>query len=181
MLRENCLGNPDAFNSRFGSEAINRLVHVAPEAAMATIDRVLGNLTLDQLRGIKDGRRRHIVCALERLAFRVDTFSRAARLLRRLGAAEIEERIQFLQLYHLYLSGTQASPEERLWVLDEDCDQTPGMNAAFARRRSARCLRRAISLAWAVAKKSAASGWKGGRLILLRHERIWTAVWRCIV
>jgi hypothetical protein len=45
--------------------------------------------------------------------------------LRRLGAAETEERIgnnasgQFKQLYQLYLSGTDASPEARLRVLDE--------------------------------------------------------------
>ena len=124
MLAENRLGNLAALNSRFGSEVIDRLVHIAPAPVVATIDRVLGNLTLDQLRGIKDGRR-HIVCALEKLAFRANTFKRAAGLLRRLGAAETEERTrnnasgQFLQLYHLHLSGTEVSPEERLRILDE--------------------------------------------------------------
>ncbi len=91
---------------------------------MTTIERVLSSLRLDQLRDVKDGRR-HIVWALEKLAFRKETFERAATLLRRLGAAETEERIgnnasgQFKGLYHLYLSGTEASPEERLRVLDE--------------------------------------------------------------
>lgn len=124
MLGTNCLGNLAALNSRFGSEAVDRLVHVEPAAVMATIDHVLGNLTLDQLRGIQDGRR-HIVWALEKLAFRANTFERAATLLRRLGAAETEERIgnnaggQFQQLYHLYLSGTEVSPEQRLRILDE--------------------------------------------------------------
>ncbi len=124
MLHENCLGNLAALDSGFGSEAVDRLVHLEPDAVMSTIDHVLGNLTLDQLRGIRDGRR-HIVWALEKLAFRKKTFERAATLLRRLGAAETEERIgnnasgQFKQLYQLHLSGTQVSPEERLLVLDE--------------------------------------------------------------
>ena len=43
MLGENCLGNLAALNSRSGSEAIDRLVHVEPAAVMVTIDRVLGN------------------------------------------------------------------------------------------------------------------------------------------
>ena len=44
--------------------------------------------------------------------------------MRRLGAAETEEWIgnnacrQFQQLYHLYLSGTEVSPEDRLRILD---------------------------------------------------------------
>jgi hypothetical protein len=124
MLNENCLGNLAALNSGFGSEAIDRLVHVEPDAVIATIDRMLGSLTLDQLRDFREGRR-HIVWALEKLAFRKKTFERAATLLRRLGAAETEEHIgnnasgQFKQLYQLHLSGTQASPEERLLILDE--------------------------------------------------------------
>ena len=82
---------------------------------MATIDRVLGGLTLDQLRDLEEGRR-HIVWALEKLAFRKKTFESAATQLRRLGATETEShiennaRVQFTQLYQLYLSGTEAEP-----------------------------------------------------------------------
>ncbi len=124
LLHENCLGNLAALNSGFGSEAVDHLVHIEPDAVMSTIDRLFGKLPLEQLYDIKEGRR-HIVWALEKLAFRKKTFERAATLLRRLGAAETEEQIgnnacgQFKQLYQLYLSGTQASPEERLRVLDE--------------------------------------------------------------
>jgi hypothetical protein len=124
MLHENCLGNLPALNSGLGSEALGHLVHVEPDAVMSTIDHVFGDLSIDQLRCIKAGRR-HIVWTLEKLAFRKETFERAATLMLRLGAAETEEQIgnnaseQFKQLYQLYLSGTQASPEERLRVLDE--------------------------------------------------------------
>jgi hypothetical protein len=124
LLQDNCLGNLAALNSGFGSEAIDHLVHVEPDAVMVTIDRVLRSLTLDQLLSVNEGRR-HMVWALEKLAFRTKTFERAATLLRRLGAAETENSIgnnasgQFKQLYQLYLSGTQASPEDRLLVIEE--------------------------------------------------------------
>jgi hypothetical protein len=56
-------------------------------------------------------------------------------LLRRLGAAETEENIennaggQFKALYQLYLSGTEASSEARLRILDE------GLQSADSRER----------------------------------------------
>ena len=61
---------------------------------------------------------------------RNETFERAARLLRGLGAAETEPGIsnnaatQFKGLFHLYLSGTEARPESRLKVLDEGLRST---------------------------------------------------------
>jgi hypothetical protein len=67
---------------------------------------------------------------LEKLVFRNETFERAARLLRGLGAAETEPGIsnnaasQFKGLFHLYLSGTEAGPETRLKVLDEGLRST---------------------------------------------------------
>ena len=76
------------------------------------------------MRDVKDSRS-HIVWALEKLVFRKQTFERAATLLRRFGAANTEGRIgndpggQFKVLYQLHLSGTEASPKERLRVLDE--------------------------------------------------------------
>ena len=124
LLQQSGFGNLAALNSSVGSEAIDRLVHVEPDAVMMTIDRVLGSLTLDQLRDVKDSRS-HIVWALEKLVFRKQTFERAATLLRRFGAANTEGRIgndpggQFKVLYQLHLSGTEASPKERLRVLDE--------------------------------------------------------------
>jgi hypothetical protein len=133
LLHETSLANLPALNSDFGSECIDRLVHVDPDMVMEAIDRVLGDLSLDQLQTIKEGRR-HLVWALEKLAFRTKTFKRAATLLRRLGAAEIEDidnnaSGQFQQLYQLHLSGTEATPQERLHVLDE------GLHSADQRER----------------------------------------------
>jgi hypothetical protein len=124
LLAPGALGNLEVLNSENGSEALDRLVHVDPELAMSTIDRVFTAFSVDDFAQVKQGRR-HLVWALEKLVFRRSTFERAARLLRRLGAVEVEERIsnnaagQFKGLYHLYLSGTEAEPEIRLRVLDE--------------------------------------------------------------
>jgi hypothetical protein len=124
VLAPEGLGNLNALNSKVGSEILDRLVHVDPDHAMTVIERTFGGLSIEELEGVVAGRR-HLVWALEKLVFRRATFERAARLLRRLGAAEIEDQIgnnasgEFASLYQLYLSGTEASPEERLRVLDE--------------------------------------------------------------
>lgn len=124
ILKPDGLGNLAALNTDHGAKCLDRLVHVDPDAVMATIDRVFGDLSRDELSNHASGRR-HLVWALEKLVFRKATFHRAARLLRRLAVAETEERIgnnatgQFKGLFQLYLSGTEADPETRLFVLDE--------------------------------------------------------------
>jgi hypothetical protein len=66
--------------------------------------------------------RRHLVWALEKLVFRKESFSRAATLLRKLAAAETEDNIVnnasglFKGLFHIYLSGTEAPPDARLFA-----------------------------------------------------------------
>jgi hypothetical protein len=126
MLGPGALGNFEVLNTDQGAEAIDRLVHVDPDLVMSTIDRVFGRLSVDELAGVD--KRRHLVWALEKLVFRKETFERAARLLRSLGAAEtgISNNAggQFKGLYHLYLSGTEAGPESRLKVLDEGLRST---------------------------------------------------------
>ena len=124
LLSPENLGHIDALKTDFGAECLDRLVHVDPDTAMATMDRVFGSLTTEDLSTVKDGRR-HLVWALEKLVFRKQSFDRAASLLRRFAAAETEDHIsnnasgQFKQLYQLYLSGTEADPAARLLVLDD--------------------------------------------------------------
>lgn len=124
LLGAQCLGNLPTLKTDFGAECLDRLVHVDPDFAMATLQRVFGDLTNEELLGVDAGRR-HLVWALEKLAFRKETFDAAATLLRRLAASETEGRIsnnatgQFKQLYQLYLSGTEVPPGPRLLVLDD--------------------------------------------------------------
>ncbi|PKN63133.1 MAG: hypothetical protein CVU57_20940 [Deltaproteobacteria bacterium HGW-Deltaproteobacteria-15] len=118
------MGNLQILNTDPGAECLDRLVHVDPDLAMATIQRAFGELDDEGLKAIDAGRR-NLVWALEKLAFRKETFEGAATLLRRLAACETETRIsnnatgQFKQLYQLYLSGTEAEPGLRLLVLDD--------------------------------------------------------------
>lgn len=129
LLAQDAFGNFETINTELGSEVIDRLAHVAPDLVMTTVDRLFGNSTIEELAVVKNGRR-HLVWALEKLVFRKNSFERAARLLRKLGAAETEDHIgnnaagQFKGLYRLYLSGTEADPEARLRVLDEGLQST---------------------------------------------------------
>ena len=97
LLAPGALGNFEALNTDKGADALDRLVHVDPELAMSTIERVFGALSVDTMHTVNAGRR-HLVWALEKLAFRNQTFERAARMLRKLGAAEVEDRITPFQV-----------------------------------------------------------------------------------
>ena len=124
LLAADCMGNLATLNTNWGAECLDHLVHVDPDLVLTTIQRVFGRLTDDDLHQVNAGRR-YLVWALEKLAFRRENFDGAATILRRLAASETEETIsnnatsQFTQLYQLYLSGTEASPEMRLLVLDD--------------------------------------------------------------
>lgn len=123
LLQPEILGNFAALNTEFGSKALDRLVHVAPDVVSATIERLFGHLTVDQLKAARDGRR-YLVWSLEKLVFRRKTFERAARLLLKLAMAENENYGNnasgiFKRLFQLYLGGTEAEPAARLLVLDE--------------------------------------------------------------
>ncbi|MGH9908348.1 MAG: hypothetical protein ACRD8U_22520, partial [Pyrinomonadaceae bacterium] len=134
LLADNAIGNLETLNTKSGSEALDRLVHVEPDLVISTIDRVFGKLTIHQLAQVTHGRR-HLVWALEKLAFRKNSFERVARLLRRLGAAENEGHMdnnatgQFKGFFRLYLSGTEADPAARLRILDE------GLHSDHAKER----------------------------------------------
>lgn len=109
-------------NTEHGSMLLDRFVHLAPDRVMEHLNNLLGDQTLDELLDLSSGRR-HTVWALEKLAFRKETFTDAASLLLKLGAAENESwgnnsSGQFKSLYKLHLSGTEAEPPCKLALLD---------------------------------------------------------------
>ncbi|KDP83508.1 hypothetical protein CF70_024750 [Cupriavidus sp. SK-3] len=121
--REGRFGSLEALSSEFGAQCLHALSHVVPDTAAATVQRVFGELPLDELREVKGGRR-NLVWVLESLAFRRQSFRVAARLLMRLAAVETESWSnnatgQFKQLLQLELSGTEAEPAERFAVIDD--------------------------------------------------------------
>lgn len=122
-LLAEALPDEAALDSEFGSKLLDRFVHLAPDATMEHLDRLLSGKTVDELASFDTGRR-YTIWALEKLVFRRQTFDAAARLLLKLGAAENEDWSnnasgQFTGLYQLCLSGTEATPEEKLVVLDD--------------------------------------------------------------
>lgn len=126
-LISEALPNEAVLDSEFGSKLLDRFVHLAPDATMEHLDRLLSGKTIDELLDFESGRR-NTIWALEKLVFRRQTFKPAARLLLKLGAAENEDYSnnasgQFSGLYQLHLSGTEATPEEKLAVLDEGLAQ----------------------------------------------------------
>lgn len=117
-------GSAEVLNTETGSRCFRALVEVNPEATLQALERVFGGLSAEQLRSVTQGRR-EIVWALERLAFRRETFARAARLLLVFATAETERWSnnatgQFLQLFHAYLPGTEASLDDRMSILEEE-------------------------------------------------------------
>ena len=80
----------EVLNTDDGARRLDCLVHIDPNRAMATLERLIGGEPKPKLRTLIEGRR-YVVWALEKLAFRKETFVAAATLLRRLGAAETED------------------------------------------------------------------------------------------
>jgi len=123
LSRDGKFGSLEVLNTDFGSQCLDALVHVSPDAALDAVNRIFFPLTVDELTEVKSGRR-HLVWALEKLAFRKNSFPLAARLLMRLAAAENETYGNsatglFKGFFQLHLCGTEADPIDRFAVLDE--------------------------------------------------------------
>lgn len=122
-LLSEALPDEATLNSKFGSRLLDRFVHLVPDATMEHLNILLSGKSIDELAAFDTGRP-YTIWALLKLAFRRHTFHAAARLLLKLGAAENESDSknasgQFSNFYQLYLSGTEANPQEKLAVLDE--------------------------------------------------------------
>jgi ferredoxin-thioredoxin reductase catalytic subunit len=103
----------DLIASDAGFQAITNIAPVAPEAALARLERHLVGLP-------PDVRLEHRWASLiKAIGYDAHLFDRAVTLLARFAAAEPENnnlnsaRNTFSELFHLYLSGTQASPKQR--------------------------------------------------------------------
>ncbi len=122
-LLAEALPDETSLNSEFGSKLLDRFVHLAPDATMEHLDSLIASKSIDELAAFNSGGR-YTIWALEKLVFRRQTFDSAARQLLKLAAAENEDWAnnasgQFTGLFQLYLSGTEAIPEEKLLVLDD--------------------------------------------------------------
>lgn len=116
-------GQAEVIKSKRGSTLFRFLSEVNPEAALSALERVFLNSSREELLNLTESRQ-NLVWTLEKLVFHKELFLRATRLLLKLAAAENTSWSSnatgiFLQLFHIHLSGTEASPEERIKIVDE--------------------------------------------------------------
>jgi hypothetical protein len=121
-------GNSGIFDYNFvntsqGSRLILSLAEIAPAETINSLTKSFKDKTTEELTKFDKGRR-NLVWALEKLCFRLETFSPAARLLYRLALAENENignnaTGQFLQLFQPMLAGTEVDLMTRLNLLKQ--------------------------------------------------------------
>ena len=109
------------------AEVLSSLAEISPRVVADQIERSLDDFA--DLLDVRGDSRRHLVEALEKVAFHPHTYSHGARLLLRLAAAENEDWAnnatgQFKSLFPISMGNTAAGGNARLAVLDEAADTT---------------------------------------------------------
>ena len=104
-------------------KVLSCLAEVDAQTVADLLERVLGDLSTEELLGIAGDARRHLVRSLQTIAFHAETFEPGAQLLMHLAAAENETwgnnaTGQFNELFHVLAGATQANAEGRLLFLD---------------------------------------------------------------
>jgi DNA-binding transcriptional regulator YiaG len=130
------LASLDALMAEGSAEVISRLAEIDSEVVANLLERLLGPLSPDELKGIDGDVRRHLVWALEKTAFVSGTFEQGARLLLALAAAENETwgnnaTGQFKSLFPVFLGNTEAGAELRLRLLDTLIDEDDPIRMAI--------------------------------------------------
>lgn len=115
-------GSAEVLNTSLGSYLFRSIVDVNPTACLKTLESIYFSKSIEEIRDEENGRR-NLVWALEKLCFRKETFVRASKVLFRFAVAENENlgnnaTNQFLQLFHVYLPGTESNLESRIGIID---------------------------------------------------------------
>ena len=118
------LTQKDFLNTEVGSKIYRSLVDIAPDLVCESLFQILGGLGLEELRQIREGRR-ELVRTLEKLCYNPKTFVKAARLMLRLGCAEVEHISnnatgQFVSLFPVRLPTTSVPLSDRLGFLKSE-------------------------------------------------------------
>lgn len=111
----------EVLNTELGSRLFRSFVEVNPVAISDNLYRQFNNKKTEELLEFKEGRR-NIIWTLEKLCFGKETFANSTKILYRLAVAENESWAnnatgQFLQLFHIFLAGTEVSLKERLKII----------------------------------------------------------------
>ncbi|KAA6318014.1 hypothetical protein EZS27_031922, partial [termite gut metagenome] len=113
--------NAEVLNTELGSRLFRSFVEVNPVAVSQNFQRIFSNKTTKELLEIGKGRR-NIVWTLEKLCFDKRTFSDSTKIMYSFAVAENEVLSnnatgQFLQLFNLFLSGTEATLNEKWEII----------------------------------------------------------------
>ncbi len=120
--------NAEVLNTELGSRLFRSFVEVNPIAVSQNFKRQFFNKSTEELLKIETGRR-NIVWTLEKLCFDKRTFSDSVKVLLQFAIAENETwannaSSQFLHLFNIHLSGTEADLGERWkiieWLLNKE-------------------------------------------------------------
>ncbi|AEA43059.1 hypothetical protein [Fluviicola taffensis] len=114
-------GTAEVLNTSWGSLLFRYVVEVNPIATSKALQNAFGQMNKQEISQIIEGRR-NLVWSLEKLCFRKDAFPIAAKILMIFAVSENETwgnnaTNQFIQLFQLALSGTEANLQERLEVI----------------------------------------------------------------
>lgn len=115
--------------SELGSRLFLAFAHVNYMATARCVHGVVASKSIDELRSCVQGNvRRNIIWMLEKLCYPADSFSLSAADMLKLAVAENEDignnaTGQLLQLFHIFLPGTEASLDDRVAFLKNAIDQ----------------------------------------------------------
>ncbi|MGM3309727.1 hypothetical protein ACSQ6I_27715 [Anabaena sp. WFMT] len=116
-------GSRENLKTELGSQCLNAIVHIDPDGVANVIHYLYKDLSIDDLKEAIT-RKHDFVQILEILVFRKRYFYIAAPLLMRLAVIEHntysnDAGNRFKQLFQLYLSETEAEPDERFEIIDQ--------------------------------------------------------------
>lgn len=116
-------GQAEVLTTKKGGRIFRALSKVNPKATSISIYNAFKDYSVNELKKIS-AERREIIWALEGLCFWKDTFDYSSRALLMLAAAENESWSNnatgvLTQLFHAFLSGTEASPKQRLTLVQD--------------------------------------------------------------
>jgi hypothetical protein len=119
---ESPFASAEVINTELGSRLFRSAVEVNPEATVATLSKLFLDQPKEDLLQIIAGRR-NLIWALEKLCFRKESFSIAAKVLYSFAVSENESwgnnaTGQFLQLFHTLLPGTEVGFNSRLEIVE---------------------------------------------------------------
>ena len=114
--------NAEVLNTELGSRLFRSFVEVNPVAVSKNFNRQFSIKSTEELLLIEAGRR-NIIWSLEKLCFDKRTFIESTKILYAFAVAENETwgnnaTGQFLQLFHILLSGTEANLQDKWKIIE---------------------------------------------------------------